>query len=98
MAKTMKNRKRKGFILKLALIIFAVFVVVQIIFLQINLHQKKQTLSALQQQVSAKTNENNDMQKQLDDGVTDEYVAKIAREKLGLVSPSERIYADITQE
>ena len=53
---------------------------------------------ALQAKVEQQTNENKELQQLLDSGMDRAYIEKIAREKLGYVSPRERVFVDITQE
>lgn len=93
-----KAKKKKFWLVRLAALIFISAICVQLINIQSQLSNKKQELANLQQQLSNQLEENDELQKTLDTGINDEYVEKVAREKLGYVSPFERVFIDITQE
>ncbi len=95
---TKTKRKTRSILFKLALLLLLAVVVFQLVNLQMQISKKSDELQTLQQQVEQQEQENEQLQSQLDNGITDEYIEKIAREKLGYVSPFERIYVDITQE
>ncbi len=96
--KIKKARKKKFWLFRLSLLIVTVAIGVQIITIQSQLAAKKQELSNLKQQLQTQNQENEELQKTIDSGINDEYVEKVAREKLGYVSPFERVFIDITQE
>lgn len=96
--KIKKAKKKKFWLVRLAALIFIAAIGVQLINIQSQLSNKKQELASLQQQLSTQLEENEELQKTLDTGINDEYVEKIAREKLGYVSPFERVFIDVTQE
>ena len=98
MAKIKKKRKPKNIIFKIAVLVFAIAVVGRLVTLQVDIAQKKRELVALQDKVEQQTNENKELQQLLDSGMDRAYIEKIAREKLGYVSPRERVFVDITQE
>lgn len=99
MFKVRNNRqKSKRWIFRIFLIFFATCVVVQLVNVHVNISRKQKELNALREKLDVQVQQNQLLQKQLDFGVTDEYIAKIAREKLNLVLPSERIFIDVTKE
>ncbi len=92
------KRKFRKWIFRIFLMFFAVCLVVQIVNIHINISQKQRELVALQEKVDVQVRQNQSLQKQLDFGVTDKYIAELARKKLNLVLPSERIFIDVTKE
>lgn len=93
-----KRRKSHHLIFKLAVLVFVIAAVGKLVSLQVDIAQKKRELTTLETQKEQLSKENKDLQELLDSGMTDEYVEKIAREKLGYVSPHERVFVDVTQE
>ena len=77
---------------------FAICLVVQIVSIHVNISQKQRELGVLREKVDVQIHQNQSLQKQLDFGVTDKYIAELARKKLNLVLPSERIFIDVTKE
>ncbi len=92
------KKKTKARLFKLALILLTAIVVIQLISLQNSISQKQQQLVSLETQTSELSAENEQMQQQLDEGVTDEYIEEVAREQLGYVSPFERVFVDVAGE
>ena len=95
-----KSNKRKlmKWVFRIFLIFFAVCLAVQIVNIYINISRKQRELVALREKVDMQVRQNQSLQKQLDFGVTDKYIAELARKKLNLVLPSERIFIDVTKE
>ena len=92
------KKKTKARLFKLALILLTAIVVIQLISLQNSISQKQQQLVSLETNTSELSAENEQMQQQLDEGVTDEYIEEVAREQLGYVSPFERVFVDVAGE
>lgn len=92
------KKKTKALLFKAALVLLTVFVVFQLISLQSSISKKQQQLVSLETQVSELSSENEQMQQQLDQGVTEEYIESVAREQLGYVSPFERVFVDVAGE
>ena len=92
------KKKTKARLCKLALILLTAIVVIQLISLQNSISQKQQQLVSLETKTSELSAENEQMQQQLDEGVTDEYIEEVAREQLGYVSPFERVFVDVAGE
>mgnify|MGYP003218793032 FL=1 len=49
-------------------------------------------------QISQEETVNKDLKKSLDEGMTDEAIAKIARDVLGYASPGERVFIDSSEQ
>ncbi len=60
--------------------------------------QKKEEQAQLQAQVEEQALRNAETKALLESDNSDEYVARIAREKLGYVSPGERVFVDISSK
>ncbi len=92
------KNKRIGILLKLALVIVAAVVVVKPISLQIQIRELRQQVDTLNDQISQEETVNADLKKSLDEGMTDESIAKIARDVLGYASPGERVFIDSSEQ
>lgn len=92
------KNKRVGILLKLALIIVAAVVIIKPISLQIQVRELQQQVNTLNDQVEQEETVNDDLKKSLDEGVTDESIAKIARDVLGYASPGERVFIDSSEQ
>ena len=92
-----KTKKRKTSCL-LALGAFALegYFAITLIQLQIQISEKKETLAQVQAQYNEKIAENEELEKIVEDGNEDEYMERIARDSLGYVKPSEKVYYDIS--
>ena len=86
-------RQRQGVVLKLLLAVFVIYASVQIADLQIA--QKKRTVEQYEAQNAELEVQNQTIQNDLDNGLSDEQVAKIAQEKLGLVDADETVFMAI---
>ena len=86
MASKSKARGLKGIIVAVALLVFTIYVVISLILIGNDIKAKRQETVELQAQIV-------DL---IDNGADAEYIIKIAKEKLGLVYPDERVYVDIS--
>ena len=99
MFKFKTNGKRfKKLVFRLFFVVFAVWLVFNLVGVQTSISKKSHELDALREKVKTQTKKNELLQQQLDFGITDEYIAKVAREKLNLVSPLERVFIDVAKE
>ena len=98
MFKIMIKRKRRKFVLRLLFVICVMWLVFNLVSIQASISKKHRELNVLKEKVSIQTKQNELLQRQLDFGITDEYIAKVAREKLNLLSPLERVFVDVAKE
>ena len=99
MFKFMTNRKKnKKLILRLLFAVFATWLVLNLVSVQTSISKKQRELNLLKEKLTIQTKQNELLQRQLNFGITDEYIAKVAREKLNLLSPLERVFIDVTKE
>ena len=87
----MKTRKT-GIAVKLALAVFAVFCVVTLFIQKIQIDDLNSEISELQQKNEAQQEYNDKLKDRLENEMDDEYVEKIAKDKLNLVLPEEIIF------
>ncbi|MCI9576337.1 MAG: septum formation initiator family protein [Clostridiales bacterium] len=91
------KRRKRSIILRIALLAFAVYIVVSIVNQQIQIGQKKQELSTVSQQLNAQNLKNEELKTALETGTTDsdEFIQRKAREELNYVKPNERVFVNI---
>ena len=83
---------------KLALCVLAVFCVIMIVTLQLQFNRLKQQKAALSEEVAAAEERIEQIQAALDTPFDDEYIIKIAREKLNLRLPEEVVFYNDTKD
>lgn len=89
-----KKRKRRIVVI-VAVIAVTIYVGISMVFITNSYREKNQEIQQVQQQIDEQTVLNQEYQEMIDQGVDDEYIQKLAREKLGLVYPNERVYIDM---
>lgn len=99
-AKKMKKRQLSGKALaRLAgLLVVCVYVACTLIRQQITLSKCDAAAEEYKAKIAEAQVENQKLEDELEKANTDEYLEKIAREKLGLVKANERVFIDITQQ
>ena len=96
MAKAVKQRKlASGFPIRMMILALLAVLGWQIWRMQAQIRQAETQQAALQQQVQLQQQENDALQKSIDQGGSREEMERIARDELGLVSPGERVFVDI---
>ena len=88
------RRTKKTKILRLALLVFAVYVVSYFIIMQIDIENRRTELLAIEDELKKEEYINKELTSILKFGKSNEYIMKIAREKLGYVFPEERVFVD----
>ena len=93
----LKIDKYKGsFLLKFAVLCFAVFILVSLVGQQFQIMEKRQELEDLQQQISTQNARNEEIQNSLENsGGMDEYAERKARSELEYAKPGERVFIDV---
>ncbi len=93
----LKMDKYKGsFLLKFAVLCFAVFILVSLIGQQLQIGQKREELQALQEQLETQNVRNEEIQNSLDNsGDLAEYAERRARSDLDYAKPGERVFVDV---
>ena len=83
--------------LRIAIFVFVAYAVIALVNQQIQISQKRQELSEINQQIQVQELKNDEMQHTLDAGEeeSNEYAEQVAREKLGYAKPGERIFVNV---
>ena len=84
----------------LSVVIYGVFVFIflQTMLVVSDIADKKSQISDVQQEVTQQRVENSELKRMIESGNSDEYIARIAREKYGLVMPDERVFINVLGE
>ena len=95
---TAVNKKKNSgkLIIRLCLVLFAIYVVYNLVVLHMQIKEKNQELAALEAEIYSQNLVNQQLEESATAKLTDEEIAEIAREKLGYSLPGERIFIDIT--
>lgn len=92
----MKLAIKKGRISTVFMLSCSVFIVFSLITQQIDIAKRKQELQDIKKMVISQELTNKETERYIIEGDNPEYIERLAREKLGLVSPSEKIFRDAT--
>ncbi len=93
-----RKKIRKNRIAGIALIAFTIYVVISITLIRADIRERKDQIQELQNQIDDQVILNEEMQDVLDKGINDNYIIRVAREKLKMVFPEERVYKDIHKD
>ena len=85
---------RRKFILAL-LAAFCIYLLINVISIRVRLYKQRQQLNLILEQIETAQKENDELRHMLS-GSEDEYIERIAREKLGYAAVDERVFEDIT--
>ncbi len=94
------KKKQKGKIVPGRLLVtvlaalFVLYFIYIMIWQQVMLSKKNKEIDALEEKVSAAAQQTEQLKEQLSNMEDPEYIERIAREKLGLVRPNERVFVD----
>ena len=96
--KVIKTKKQNGsFLLRVAIVAFAVDTVVALVNQQVQISEKRQELASVKQQIQIQEIKNEDIKHALNTGANEnsDYIERIAREGLNLAKPGERVFVNI---
>lgn len=88
--------KKASMFTKIVVIALTLYAVISLVSVRAKVAEAEAKRETLQQQVTAMTQENAELQYQIDHGTDEETIEDIARNKLGLVLPGERVFYDIS--
>ena len=91
----MKNKKVKNFLMKVLVIAFIIYFIYTIISQQKMLSNYAQEKEQYNDQIETAKDEQEKLQNMKDNINSNEYIEEIAREKLGMYYPNERVYIDV---
>lgn len=95
---TLKAQKtgRKSIILRLAILVFAVYMIVSLSSLWVQLVSSRKELNRLNLQAQEKALKISELSRLLEDGTEAELIERAARDRLGYVYADEQVYIDIS--
>lgn len=93
----MNKRKKKSALGTFAVLGFLVYFAYTMVTQQSMINAKNKELESLQQKINSVKSENDELRKKKEMLDTDEYYEKVAREKLGMVKPGEKVFFDINK-
>ncbi len=88
--------KKRSIILRLGIFVFAVFMVVKMGQLQVELIGKRDRLNAAKQQLETTDLKVKELQNLLENGTESDFIERVARQRLGYVYSDEEVYTDIS--
>ena len=88
--------KKRRVMLRLGIFVFAVFMVIKMGLLQVELIQKRDRLEAAKQQLETTELKVKELQNLLENGTESDFIERVARERLGYVYSDEEVYTDIS--
>lgn len=83
---------------KIFLLAFSVYAAFTMVSLQLQISAKEDEMAELQEQIESQKLENSMIQDILDSDDDTDYIAEIAREKLGYITPGQRVFVDISSK
>lgn len=86
-------KKHNRVIFRVALVCLAFYGVISIVQMQGRIQEKQNEVAQMETRIAQQQEDNDALRKQVEDGLTDEQIAAIARQQ-GYVMPSERVFAD----
>lgn len=86
------KKKRKSLVIRIALLVFSVYVIIMTVDLQAEINNKKKQLSEIREDCRQQQLYKSEWEKMLQRGYDSEYMERTARERLGLVLPNERVF------
>lgn len=96
-SKKKKTINPRRFITFVVIVVFSVYFVYTIIWQQVILSKNAREIDLLEERIAAEEQQKEKLQEELENLNDPEYIEKIAREKLGLVRPNERVFVDANQ-
>ena len=95
---SVQKSKHVGLLTKIFLCGFAVYAAFTLISLKMQISERTDEVKALEQSVAQQEMTNAQLSEILENGMTDEYIADAARDKLGYVKPGERVFVDTSSK
>lgn len=90
-----ERRKRRRELILLVLMFLFVYLLIVSVSLRLRLREQKKELVVINEQIEEARIENDELTRIMQ-GTEDEYIERIAREKLGYAAVGDRVYEDIS--
>lgn len=89
--------KRASLVTKIVILAIVVYAGISLVSLKVQVSGAREKRDTLQTQVDGVLQNNTELQYQIDHSTDSETIEDIARDKLGLVKPGEKIFYDISK-
>ena len=89
------RKRRSSLVFYVVAIAFVVYAGITLVNLQTFIQTKSNEIGDLQKRIEAQQQKNTELQNNLNKDTDTSYVEKIAREKLGLAYPNERVFYNV---
>ena len=94
----MRRTRKVHIAVKIFVFAFAVYAAFTLVSLQLQIREKEKQLEELQARIGQQRIENRQIEDILENPDDTQYIAEIAREKLGYIAPGERVFVDISSK
>lgn len=92
----MSKKLKKNTVVAVALIIFTLYAIVSTIFISGDINKRKREVENIKNQIEKQEILNKEIKDLIEGGaVSEEYIIKVAREKLNFVFPDETVFKDV---
>lgn len=81
---------------RLALCALGLYLIVSLVMEQVEIVSMRHSLEAAQEQLTTQQQQNDELRRVIESGNEDDYIERVAREKLGYARQNERIFQDTT--
>ena len=96
--KNAKKEQKFSFILLIGLLFMVGYFAISFVNIRLNIRQREKQVAELKAELEQQLAENDRLQGVLDGEDQEEYIERIAREKLGYVMPGEKVYYNVTPQ
>ena len=90
----MRNKKSSNLLKKLAILLFAIYFIYTLLSQQKTLNAYAKEKKKYDEEIAYAQDEQDELEKMKENINSDEYIEQIAREKLDMYYPNERVYID----
>lgn len=91
-----KGKRQKSIIFRLVVLAFAVYTIISLTSLQMQLSTSKNELSEVQTEIAQQQVQNQDLLTLLETGTEQDFIERAARDRLGYVYADEEVYTDVS--
>jgi cell division protein FtsB len=94
-----RKKNRKSLILRFCILAFVIYAAVMIVDMQVTLTEQQRHLDALTSTRDMQFLENKELERRIgenQDGMDEEYIERVARDRFDYVYPDERVFYDIS--
>jgi cell division protein FtsB len=94
-----RKKIRKSLILRFCILAFVIYAAVMIVDMQVTLTEQQRHLDVLSMNRDAQFLENKELERRIgenQDGMDEEYIERVARDRFDYVYPDERVFYDIS--